>query len=747
MTQLKQTCQALLSKKSEEFDGLLHKKSIYNSNLGSIYDLEKIQGALTPTPEACSKPLPSDLNESLTKLIRCPSLLEYDTEPSSQRSEDDYLPVTLRAAISITNTSEDIASKDDTNDDNPAAFPTSNSNQKTINSKKKSRTVRRSKSDKSEKRRDPHASKVSKGITTKSFHARELKTSNHEEKPATAISLKRICRSEELRKPVNRDSDKNRRRSENLHQRQSSYRREKGRQRKGNSSRDLAPRKPSSNRRPSKSTRSIVKGSSVSCKNLGSVPDDKILTKVSSVLCKNLVVDWSRQASPNEEQNERSQERLKKSSSNASNARRVRKASKAGRNSSQVLAESEECNQNADWKRRSPPQANRNKPSKEKQVSKHSEPQKMDESSPTRNKKPKSRRSMMISSKATTDSCRDLLRKIHEINNDRLSNENRRPNTIKDESHSSSVDLLSRSMDSARQNKTKKDISRSSSFRKTPKDSKEESPNTSNKSNNSGKSRRKLQDEEKRQKPHRTKSAPLVLKGKDFNGKMSRSKSSDLLPTTDVDAVQTKPKKKSLSSRLLGMLSEGKGACGSKDDETICTGNRNKDKKERKRLMRRCKSDSSLRESSQKKSGYDLMLSMHSIASHKKVEKDDTRENIQGDVESDDEDSFAASNPVKPKTLSSETSIEDAEKMLSEYTKSRPVVSGHSNDVLPMAKFSSQKVLGTNEGPISKPRRSSCLQIDFSQLSEHGTTGNIIVREKRMSAKINKPKSNRNVLA
>jgi len=414
---------------------------------------------------------------------------------------------------------------------------------------------------------------------------------------------------------------------------------------------------------------------------------------------------------------------------------------------SQVLAESEECNQNADWKRRSLPQANRKKPSKQKQVSKHSEPQKSDESSPTRNKKPKSRRSMMISSKATTDSCRDLLRKIHEINNDRLSNENRRPNTIKDEIHTSSVDLLSRSMDSARQNKTKKDISRSSSFRKTPKDSKEESPNTSNKSSNSGKSRTKLQDEEKRQKPHRTKSAPLVLKGKVFNGKLSRSKSSDLLPTTDVDAVQTKPKKKSLSSRLLGMLSEGKGADGSKDDETICTGNRNKDKKERKRLMRRCKSDSSLRESSQKKSGYDLMLSMHSIASHEKVEKDDTRENIQGHVESDGEDSFAASNPAKPKTLSSEISIEKAEKMLSEYMKSRPVVSGHSNDVLHMAKFSSQKVLEANEGPISKPRRSSCLQIDFSQLSEHGTTGNIIVREKRMSAKINKPKSNRNVRA
>mmetsp|Transcript_11199 Transcript_11199/g.26927 ORF Transcript_11199/g.26927 Transcript_11199/m.26927 type:complete len:741 (+) Transcript_11199:151-2373(+) len=738
---------ALLSKKSEEFDGLLHKKSFYNSNLGSIYDLENIQGALTPTPEACSKPLPSDLNESLTKSIRCPSLLEYDTEPSSQRSEDDYLPATLRAAISIANKSEDVASKDDTNDDNPAAPPTSNSNQKTINSKKKkSRTVRRSKSDRSEKQKDPNAPKLSKGITIKSLHARELETSNHEEKPTSALSLEWICRSEELRKPANRDSDKNRRRSENLHQRQSSYRREKGRQRKGNSSRDLAPPKPSSNRRPSKSIHSIAKGSSVSCKNLGTAQDDEILTKVSSVSCKNLVVDWSRQASPKEEQNERSQERLKKSSSNGSNAKRVRKTSKAGRNLPQVLAESEECNQNADWKRRSPAQANRKKPSKQKQVGKHSESQKSDDSSPTRNKKPKSRRSMMISSKATTDSCRDLLRKIHEINDDRLSNENRRPNTIKDESRTSSVDLLSRPMDSARQNKTKKNIGHSSSFRKTPKDSKEES-NTSNKSNNSGKSRRKLQDEEKRQKPHRTKSAPLVLKGKVFNGKMSRSKSSDLLPTTDVDAVQTKPKKKSLSSRLLGMLSEGKGAGGSKDDETICTGNRNKDKKERKRLMRRCKSDSSLRESSQKKSGYDLMLSMHSIASHEKVEKDDTRENIHGDVESDDEDSFAASNPVKPKTQSSEPSIEKTEKMLSEYIKSRPVVSGHSNDVLPIAKSSSQKKLEANEGPISKPRRTSCLQIDFSQLSEHGTTGNIIVREKRMRSKIKKTKSNQNVRA
>ena len=768
---------------------LLNKHSIYNTKRGSIYDLEKIPGASTQTPERGSKPLPPHLSESRTKL----SLLEYDTEPSSPRSEDDYLPSTLRAVISSANKSEDIAKKGDTIDDKPITSSTSASNLKTTNSqKKKSRTIRRSKSEKS---KDPRVRNDSKDNITKSLHTRDLETSIHEEKYASATSLERISRSEELKKPPSRDSEKNRRRSENLHQRQSSFRREKGRQRKGNSSRDLASSKPSSNRRP-KSTRNITKESSASCKNLDTAQDETLLTKGASVSCKNIVVDWSRETPLSEEKKEKSRQKLKKSSSNGSNARRTKRFSKSSRNLLQDPVVPEGCKDNANWKR-SPPQENRKRQSKQKQVGKKSEPQKSAESPPTRPKKPKSRRAMMMSSKATTESCRDLLRKIHEINNDRLNNELQLPNTLKEESQTSSIEMLSRSMTSITQNKPKKefgsskslqipkeeslttsnsikeesqtpsiellsrsmsslkeekpknDVSRSSSL-KIPK---EDPVTASNRSNNSGKSRRKVQDEEKPLKPPRTKSAPLMLKGKSFNGKISRSRSGNVQARKGEGILQSKPKKKSLSSRLISILSDGKGAVQSKDDETICTGNRNKDRKERKRFMRRTKSDSSLRESSQKmgSSGYDLMLSMHSIASQGKIEKDDTHENIQGDVESDDEDSFAESNPVKPEKLSSTSTRDTSEKNLSEHMKISSMVSEHCDDIISIAEIAPQKVVKVKEVPISKPKRPSCLQIDFSQLSEHGTTGNVVVRskklERRVGAKNNKPRSNRIIRA
>merc|ERR1712176_1645875 len=115
-----------------------------------------------------------------------------------------------------------------------------------------------------------------------------------------------------------------------------------------------------------------------------------------------------------------------------------------------------------------------------------------------------------------------------------------------------------------------------------------------------------------------------------------------ILRNTDADDQQPRQKKKTLSSKLLGMLPDGKGASESKDveDATIGTGNRTKDKKERKRFMRRSKSDSSLRESSHKEkpSGYDLMVSMHSIS--ERTGKSETRNNIQDDIESVEEDSF-----------------------------------------------------------------------------------------------------------
>jgi len=668
MTELHQSCPALTFdvEDSEEFDGLLDKKSHFGiKKNGPIYDLEKISGAMTPIPDTINKQMPSHLNDGLKKLLRPSSNLDSDTEPSSQRSEDDYLPSTLRVAISITN---------ETNNDNPAAAPTAASSRKTSNSqKKKPRSIRRTKSDKSKNRR---ASTVEDEKTTKSLHARIPDTSSHQEKLVPDSSSDRMFQSEELRKPENRDSEKNRRRSENLHERPSNNRREKGRQRKGNSSRDLAPSKPSSYRKPKSTRSSITKASSVSSKNLG----------------------IAQEPSSSEIQKEKSQQKLKKSSSEGKNVKKTKRSSKSKKSLLQGPVVPEGDNGSFDWKRRSPPQESRKKPSKQKQDSKQSDPQKSAESDPTKPKKPKSRRAMMMSSMATTDSCRDLLRKIHAINKDRLSGGNLTPLTINEESQTTSADKLSSSTRSLKQNKARKETRRSGSNTKKPK---EDSLTVSNRSLNSGKSQRKLQEEEQPRKPPRTKSAPLMVKGKTFNGKMPSSANSNILRTTDAGDEQPKQKKKSLSSRLLGMLPDGKGTGESKntEDVTICTGNRSKDKKERKRFLRRSKSDSSLRESSHKKeqSGYDLMISMHSIS--ERLGKNETRKDIQDDIESDEEDSFT--------------------ECKSKIEAPKPV------------------------------KRRSCLQIDFSQLSAHGTTGNIIVRnkklEKRVGTKIGKPKSNRNI--
>jgi len=733
---VKKDSRSRLFEDSEEFDVLLDKQSIHNLGNESIYDLEKIPGVLTPTPTSNSKQLPPHLNDGLKKLLSPPSNTDYDTEPSSQRSEDDYLPSTLRAAISITNDTEMITRKHKDDNINPTGSPPSASNRKSRNFQEKSRTrtLRRTKS---EKNKNPRVSKTPDENLTQSLHARVLDTSTHAEKPSSAISLERMCRSEELAKPEKRDSGKDRRRSENLHQRPSSFRREKGRSRKGSSNRNFAVSKPVSDKK-----------SKINRKVLGIAEDDK------------LHVDWNRLPSMSEKQKERSQEKLKKSSSDGSNAKRTRRPSKSRRNLLQAPVVTESDKKNSGWKRRSPHQENRKKPPKQKHGSKKLDPEKPSESSAIRSKKPKSRRAMLMSSKATTESCRDLLRKIHSINNDRLSSEKRSVSTIKEESQNSSAELPPRSARSLRKDRVDKEI----------KESNEKSLPVSDRNNNSSKSRRKLHDDDRPHKPPRTKSAPLTLKGKSSTKKMLRSKSGNVLLKTDLEDVQTKPKKKTFSSRLLEMLSEGKGAGEIKEaeDVTVLTGNRNKDKKERKRFLRRSKSESSLRENAQKmkSSNYDLMISMHSTATDEKMEKKNY--NVK--------DSGRASDPEQLQMLSlvtSEDTNEGSSEMISianspkeetrkvgsknqgehmnEHYDNTFEISEHCDDIISIAEFSPQKAVKIKEAQISKPKQPSCLQIDFSQLSEHGTSGNIFVRskklERRVNAKNGKPKSNRQVRA
>lgn len=796
MTQLREYSQPLVTEDSGGFNKLLEKNSSYKLKKAPRYDLEKMPGAVTPTPLEKMELL-SDLNEDHKKLLRPPTPPQCDSEPSSQRSEDDYLPSTLRDAISITNNSEEMvvsqddANTDEPNTDDPAAASPDLSRKKNDTQKKRQRSIRKSASDKSSR-----VPKASKETIATSLHDQAMDTSNREGKPPAPKPLERISHSEEFRRPANRDSGKNRRHSENLNQRQPSFRRESGRSRKPNSSRDLPPSKPLSFRRP-KSTRDNMKRSSVSMKDLNSTQDDKP------------IVDWSRTLSSNKEQGEKiPKQKLKKSTSNGSNARRSkRSSSKSSRNLLQT-SEVPEGDKQIDWKRRSPSVQNQKKSMKQKQESKPSEPQKLTESNPSKPKKTKSRRAMMMTSKATTDSCRDLLRKIHQINNDRLSNENRSGDIIKEESQSSNTDFLSQSARSIGQSKAIKESfegssstdflsqsMRSKSQKKATKENtesdtfgkKSQQKPLTNKSSNSNKSRRKLQDEDKPLKPSRTKSAPQIKKSKSINENMPLSKNGTFVSMTSVDAVQNKLKKKSLSSRLLGIFIEGKVARKSNDKEevTICTGNRKKDKVERKRFLRRSKSDTSLRDKSSK---YNLMVSMHSITADEleTAKKKGNSENIASDIESDDCDSFAgdgegidASYP-QVETVSSDRSDNETlpmgsemtsvpnerarnlkdqgqgvKKKLSDHMKNssltnKPCNDDLSDDIMSMAEFSPQKMVKAKEVPITK-KRPSCLQIDFSQLSEHGTSGNIVVRskklEKRASVKNGRPKSNRDIRA
>lgn len=178
----------------------------------------------------------------------------------------------------------------------------------------------------------------------------------------------------------------------------------------------------------------------------------------------------------------------------------------------------------------------------------------------------------------------------------------------------------------------------------------------------------------------------------------------------------------------------------SKNDETTRTGNRSRVKKEKRKSLQRSRSDATLGLPKPKKknsksrsstSQYDLMSSLHST--------DEDYEYCDVNSVSDDEDLFSdenvddvnddrnvaeASKSVPPPSPSLKDFDSDEEswdevvklkqnKSLGEHVTAQKVE--ECDDILSMAEFSN------NIQVANELNESSCLQIDFSRFSEHGT--------------------------
>lgn len=384
----------------------------------------------------------------------------------------------------------------------------------------------------------------------------------------------------------------------------------------------------------------------------------------------------------------------------------------------------------------------------------------------------------MISSKAKTPSCRNLLRKIHMMNDDRLSRENKekRPEPIEELSKST----LSTTAHSTNHSLTDMEETNHSDY------------SFGKPQEVSSKTTHPRGQEEKRVKPPRTKSDPLKLVQKNKNSdKISKSSSNNALSVmafaNAVKKGKSKPLskrkiKESLSSSFSGSLLKF-GLNKNSDDMTARMGNRSKDKQSRRKPLQRSRSDSSLgikpnQGDKRPSSRYDLMISNHSTF------EDFNLEDFVSD--SDDEESFSgedhvenskdlevldASNRVPSSTpddgekkdtkaslkvTNSEDSMESemksmasfekeetrenkklSEHMTQDKTSSCAVIKEGPDDILSMAEFSETSQIA-NKFTREPKKPPSCLQIDFSQLSEHGTSGNIVVRSKKLGRRINK---------
>ena len=779
----------------------------------AIYDLKKIRRTPAPAPE----------------------------DDASEQSEDDYLPPTLRSAISISN-------KSHTDISLPHVSPPLPKRKKVnVRTKQKGRSIRRTKSEKSEKL-------VPKGLRVDDLAQSFSDFSNHDEKPSNeADIMERDCKSEELRKPDHRGSSKQRRKSENLTPHSIGYRRERGRSRKANPRKETTaspeqPPKPPTSMQRLKSHRSgRPRRISSASMSLDETDVDKH------------IVDWKRTSKKQPQNPQRRKqseaeaeiEKQKPKKSTGSSAAKFRR-SKSANSMSQSLNTSDNIGPSPRQEQRkrsqllSLRQEQRKKSLKPKQTEPHNQtPLKTSESSAFKNRNSKSRRNMMLSSKATTPSCRNLLRKIHYMNDERLSKQNQ-------EKKLSPIDDLSRSTlsttNSTNHSMPDEDANHSSfanhnsfsSFSKPLEESQDSSKlqleSRDRKPQEDSKDCSKPREESKERKPPRTKSDPLNLmrrrKNKSSNSKISRSNSSEKLPTVDLRnakiATTTPPQKrsikKSLSGSLIkfGLFLEAKGAKkknGAFGDETARTGNRIKDRLDRRKPPLRSRSDSSLaskklRERSSQydsrsslrlkkpregSSQYGLMISMHSLSDEFLSKDSHLNGGGESDVESDDENSFSrdgddefnegventrdakvheASTQEQTKTVQSSPTqgltnkaadgigndvgserstasdmlsmasfrneaTQGGNKKLGDNPNSCAVIVEQCDDILSMTEFTNHKskiALAVEKTPKKPP---SCLQIDFSQLSEHGTTGNILVRSKKLGKKNSNTKSNR----
>lgn len=844
MTESKQIQQILLSEDSEECDTLLDKGELLHKE--SIYDLKKIPGVST-TGSNEPAPLPVELSDGLEQIAGSPRPTPEDNDDgkfASPRGQEGYLPATLRAAISVANKHQTEEDQDRINALCASPPLAKRASPHLVKRKKKTRTIRRTKSDKTRVLTATDLD-LEEDNLAKSLHIKPIESSSEQE-------LERSCKSEELRKIVNRKSDPKRRKSESLHERRPTRsRREKGRSRRSNPNKETAPKEPSKSpsARRSKPPRSPSKYTA--SKSLDKTEVDE------------QVVDWKRTSSKQSEQSPKPSEQQlscprrkpKKSRSTGSNAaaksrrsrrsrsRQTRSLSTSRKSRSGKAAKSLTLSVGAtkgskgavDRKGPSPRQLQRKRSQKQKQKQAEAEkhkprPLKSTESTDD-TQKPRSRRTLMLTSKATTPSCRNLLRKISQMNDDRISKENgpknglNKPEPISEipelpksepnDEKPEPIDELSRSTLSTSHSTTQslaeleetihsaysstKPRDESPKIHSTTQTELEGTDHRACSTIRTKEERPKIPEpdnrDEKKEKPPRTKSAPLrdMLKGK---AKLSKSSSNNSLTLLSLksDKPNTPPKRsmkkfghksfaafgnrsfteqfqkfghKSLSDQLqkFGKILDVKGSSKSRkcDDDTTRTGNRSKGKQDEP--LERSRSDSSLglpkKKSNKKKSSstsqYDLMLSMHST--------EEDYEDYECDSDSNDDNSFSgddvgdfnenlkvpeASKSVAPSpTIDLDDEEEESRDKVVNLKDTKPIekikkkegnkkLSEHvaankaedCDDILSMAEFSANSQL--TSGP-QKPQ--SCLQIDFSQFSEHGTP---VVKTKKLAKRLNK---------
>ena len=792
MTESKQMHPILLSEDSEEGESLLDQCELLDKT--SIYDLKKIPGVSSSDSEDSNDlqiPASEGPKEAIESTPIAPTSLEDEDDNASQHSEEGYLPAALRPAIPAANKPQTIDTKD------LCTSPPLARN------KRKPRSIRRTKSDRT------------KYLSLKIVTDDDVLAQSLHSIPSKSPTEQRLCKSEELKKPDNEKSETNRRNSEGHLQRPPlSSRREKGRLRKTKESKESTEEKPSKSsstrRSKDKPPRSRTKASS---KSKNRIPADK------------QVVEWKRTPQKQTDQPTKESEEIeslskqrkpKKSKSAGSNAAKTKRSkpretrslsrSRVPKSSKTLTAEgAKDKKEIIGRKGPSPRQLQRKKTQKKKPAEPQQPKLKPLKSTESPAQKPKSRRTLMITDKATTSSCRNLLRKISKINDDRIKQEDaKKPEPIEEKSEpldELSRSTLSTSLDMSRSTLSSdvtdlEDTNHSSSV-----NPKEESPEHSEPAAHDGK-----------QKPPRTRSAPLrkLRKEKSSNAKspLSLNASSSSLLSAAMSfskkdktngSSQKKSMKKSLSDQLQRfgkMIEDVKGSVASRngDDQTARMGNRSKDRRNPLKPMTRSRSDSSLglgtsnNQRPRKRastSQYDLMLSLHST--------DEDYED-HWDSDSDDDDSFSgeevgdveevqnmleASNSgleTSVKSLSPLDLIKDKEeavnkaknskkKFTASFQRSKNFKFTESANKSKNFKFSESSNKSKNfkftpsskntevqtddcdeilsMGEFSEHAREtkkppSCLQIDFSQLAEDGSSGNIVVRAKKLGKRGNK---------